>query len=37
VHPNTSDNEVIATAFQRTAEGPRLSRVCIEFTCAGMP
>ena len=39
VHPNTSDDELIAAVngFRRTAEGLPLSRVCIEFACGGVP
>src|SRR5580658_4284124 len=39
VHPNTSDDEVVAAVngFRRTAEGLPLSRICIEFACGGVP
>ena len=39
VHPNTSDDELIAAVngFRRTAEGLPLSQVCIEFACGGVP
>lgn len=38
VHPNTSDDELIAAVngFRRTAEGLPLSQVCIEFACGGV-
>jgi hypothetical protein len=39
VHPNTSDDEMIAAVngFRRTAEGLPLNQVCVEFACGGMP
>jgi septal ring factor EnvC (AmiA/AmiB activator) len=39
VHPNTSDDEMIAAVngFRRTVEGLPLSQVCIEFACGGVP
>jgi len=39
VHPNTSDDEVIAAinGFRRTADGIPLSQICVEFSCGGVP
>ena len=39
VHPNTSDDEMIAAVngFRRTVEGLPLSQVCLEFACGGVP